>query len=88
MRPPPSHIPLAYTSQKRASNIASDTPLGSQINGTTAAPKFAPIPSPAAKNAPYFTPEQDPVSGTALGTTTGARTPKRSTPLTVRGLTF
>ncbi|CCF35138.1 hypothetical protein CH063_06986 [Colletotrichum higginsianum] len=62
--------------------------MGSQINGTTASPEFAPIPSPAAKNAPYFTPEQDPVSGTALGTTTGAPTPKLFTPLTVRGLTF
>ncbi|GKT56809.1 NADH-dependent flavin oxidoreductase [Colletotrichum tofieldiae] len=62
--------------------------MGSQINTTTETFYFAPIPSPAAKNAPYFTPEQDPVSGTAIGTTTGAPIPKLFTPLTVRGLTF
>ncbi|KZL83938.1 nadh-dependent flavin oxidoreductase [Colletotrichum incanum] len=62
--------------------------MGSQTDTTTEPLHFAPIPSPAAKNAPYFTPEQDPVSGTAIGTTTGAPIPKLFTPLTVRGLTF
>ncbi|KAF4817940.1 NADPH dehydrogenase afvA [Colletotrichum siamense] len=60
----------------------------SQINGAAEAPQFPAIDNPGAKDVSYYTPLQDPVSGTAISTTTGAPIPKLFTPLTVRGVTF
>ncbi|KAI8301042.1 NADPH dehydrogenase afvA [Colletotrichum sp. SAR11_59] len=60
----------------------------SQINGAAEAPQFSAIDNPAAKDVSYYTPLQDPVSGAAICTTTGAPIPKLFTPLTVRGITF
>lgn len=51
-------------------------------------PTSAEIDNVAAKNAPYYTPEQNPPSGTAKGVKNGGELPKLFTPLTVRGLTF
>ncbi|KAK4085821.1 hypothetical protein Purlil1_9778 [Purpureocillium lilacinum] len=49
----------------------------------------APIPNVAAKGVPFFTPEQDPVAGTALVPQPSGKTvPKLFTPLKIRGVTL
>ncbi|KAF4471104.1 NADH-dependent flavin oxidoreductase [Fusarium albosuccineum] len=51
-------------------------------------PPVSAIDNIAAKGAPYYTPAQEPASGTARGVKDGGAMPKLFTPLTVRGLTF
>lgn len=50
---------------------------------------LAPIPNVAAKGVPFFTPEQDPVAGSALDPQpSGKPIPKLFTPLKIRGITM
>ncbi|CAK7234828.1 NADH-dependent flavin oxidoreductase [Sporothrix bragantina] len=46
----------------------------------------APIPNTAAKNAPFYTPEQDPPAGTGIPPADGSPIPKLFTPLQIRGI--
>lgn len=46
------------------------------------------IDNPAAKGVSYYTPAQEPASGTCFGRKDGGAIPKVFTPLTIRGLTF
>ncbi|RYP92706.1 hypothetical protein DL770_001219 [Monosporascus sp. CRB-9-2] len=47
-----------------------------------------PIDNPAASGVSYYTPAQEPASGTCFGTKDGGSGPKVFTPLTIRGLKF
>ncbi|RYP67418.1 hypothetical protein DL771_007249 [Monosporascus sp. 5C6A] len=47
-----------------------------------------PIDNPAASGVSYYTPAQEPPSGTCFGTKDGGSVPKVFTPLTIRGLKF
>lgn len=50
---------------------------------------LAPIPNVAAKGVPFFTPEQDPVAGSAVDPQpSGKPIPKLFTPLKIRGITM
>ncbi|KIH89751.1 NADPH dehydrogenase [Sporothrix brasiliensis 5110] len=46
----------------------------------------APIPNPAAKNVPFYTPEQDPPAGTGIPPADGSALPKLFTPLQIRSI--